>query len=207
MKEIFDRVSVRSYTDQPVEPEKIEAILRAGMCAPSAGNERPWHFVVLRHPEEFLPLMQVSEHLQMLPQASYVILVCGDTTQKRYRFDFWVQDCCAALENMLIEAKHLGLGAVWCGIYPDEEKIVRIRQMYGLPETVEVLALMPVGYPAAERQVRDRYKPERVHIGRWDTVLGAGMTLADYAAPQRTEPPPAPIDSNHSISNKNKSRA
>ena len=81
MKEILERVSVRSYTDRPVEPEKIESILRAGMCAPSAGHERA---------EEFLPLMQVSEHLQMLPQAKYVILVCGDTTQKKYRFDFWM---------------------------------------------------------------------------------------------------------------------
>ncbi|MBS5567579.1 MAG: nitroreductase family protein [Firmicutes bacterium] len=177
MKEIFERVSVRSYTDQPVEAEKIEDILRAGMCAPSAGNERPWHFVVLKDPKDFLPLMQISEHLQMLPQAKYVIMVCGDTTQKRYRFDFWVQDCCAALENMLIEAKHLGLGAVWCGIYPDTEKIIRLCCMYGLPETVEVLALMPIGYPAIERKVHDRYKSDRVHIGRWENVLRDGATL------------------------------
>lgn len=178
MKEILERVSVRSYTDRPVEPEKIESILRAGMCAPSAGNERPWHFVVLERAEEFLPLMQVSEHLQMLPQAKYVIMVCGDTTRKKYRFDFWMQDCCAALENMLIEAKHLSLGAVWCGIYPDEEKICRLRKMYGLPEEVEVLAVVPIGYSAIERQVRDRYKPERVHIGRWENVLSDEATVA-----------------------------
>ena len=87
---------------------------------------------------------------------------------------------------MLSEAKHLGLGAVWCGIYPDEEKICRLRKMYGLPEEVEVLAVVPIGYPAIERQVRDRYKPERVHIGRWENVLSDGATVAchDFGSKQ-----------------------
>lgn len=171
MKEIFERVSVRDYTDRPVEREKIEDLLRAAMCAPSSGNERPWHFVVLERREDFLPITQISPHVEMLRQAQCAILVCADTTQKKYRFDFWPQDCSAALENLLIEAKHLGLGAVWCGIYPDEEKVQALRERYGLPEHVEVLAVVPVGYPAFERQVKDRFHSERVHIGDWGHVL------------------------------------
>ena len=144
MKEITQRTSVRSYTSQPVEPEKIEAMLRAAMCAPSAGNEQPWHFIVLNRREDFLPIREISPHVEMLAQAQYAILVCADTTQKKYRFDFWPQDCSAALENMLIEAKHQGLGAVWCGIYPDEEKIDALRGLYGFPDYVKVLAVVPV---------------------------------------------------------------
>ncbi len=177
MKEIFERTSVRSYTEQPVEPEKIQALLRAAMCAPSSGNERPWHFIVLDRPEQFQPILDISPHVEMLRQAKYAILVCADTTQKKYRFDFWVQDCSAATENILIEAKHLGLGAVWCGIYPDEEKVAALRAQYHIPEHVEVLAVVPVGYPAFERTVRDRFKAERVHVGTWDRTLEPGTAF------------------------------
>ncbi|MCF2662081.1 nitroreductase family protein [Pseudoflavonifractor phocaeensis] len=181
MKEIFERTSVRQYTQQPVERGKIEALLRAAMCAPSSGNERPWHFIVLERPEDFLPIMEISPHVEMLKQAKCAILVCADTTQKKYRFDFWPQDCSAATENLLIEAKHQGLGAVWCGIYPDEEKIAALRELYRFPDYVEVLAVVPVGYPAYERPVKDRFKAERVHIGSWERVLRPGSS---YTAPE-----------------------
>ena len=181
LKEIYQRTSVRSYTDQPVEREKIHAMLQAAMSAPSSGNERPWHFVVLERPEDFLPITEISPHVEMMKQAQCVILVCADTTQKKYRFDFWPQDCSAATENLLLEAKHQGLGAVWCGIYPDEEKVAALRTLYGLPPYVEVLAAVPVGYPAHERPVKDRFKGERVHIGAWNRVLKPGST---YTAPE-----------------------
>lgn len=181
LNEIYYRTSVRSYTDQPVEREKIHAMLQAAMSAPSSGNERPWHFVVLERPEDFLPIKKISPHVEMLNQAKFVILICADTTQKKYRFDFWPQDCSAATENLLLEAKHQGLGAVWCGIYPDEEKIAALRALYGLPDYVEVLAVVPVGYPAHERPVKDRFKAERVHIGTWDRALKPGST---FTAPE-----------------------
>lgn len=177
MREILQRTSVRSYTGQPVEPEKIQALLRAAMCAPSSGNERPWHFIVLDRPEQFQHVMAVSEHVEMLKQAKYAIVVCADTTQKKYRFDFWVQDCSAATENILIEAKHLGLGAVWCGIYPDEEKVASLRVHFSIPEHIEVLAVVPVGYPAFERTAKDRFQAERVHIGTWDRALAPGSSF------------------------------
>lgn len=179
LEEIYYRTSVRSYTEQPVPREKIQALLEAAMCAPSSGNERPWHFIVLERAEDFMPITKISPHVEMLRQAQYAILVCADTTQKKYRFDFWPQDCSAATENILIEAKHQGLGAVWCGIYPDEEKIAALRKLYGFPEEVKVLAVIPVGYPAFERPVKSRFRSERVHVGNWNCVLKSGSTFTE----------------------------
>jgi len=136
------------------------------MAAPSAGNERPWHFVVVRDRRLMQGIMEVHPYAQMLKQSSVAVLICGDPTLEKYP-GFWVQDCSAAVENMLIMAVELNLGAVWLGIYPIEERVRGLRQLLGLPENVIPFALVPIGHPDEEKRPLDRYDEERVHRDGW----------------------------------------
>ena len=163
---ILDRRSIRRYTTQDVEEKDIRMLLEAGMAAPSAGNERPWHFVVVRDRRLMQGIMEVHPYAQMLKQSPVAVLICGDPTLEKYP-GFWVQDCSAAVENMLIMAVKLNLGAVWLGIYPIEERVRGLRQLLGLPENIIPFALVPIGHPDEEKRPLDRYDEERVHRDGW----------------------------------------
>jgi len=136
------------------------------MAAPSAGNERPWHFIVMRDRKLMDGVIDVHPYAQMLKQAPVAVLVCGDPSLEKYK-GFWVQDCSAATENILIMAVQLGLGAVWLGIYPIEERVEGLRRLLGLPEGVIPFALVSIGHPAEEKKNGDRYDPSRVHNDGW----------------------------------------
>lgn len=161
---IFTRRSIRKFTDQAVEHEKIEILLKAGMAAPTATNCQPWEFVVVDDPE------QVKRLKAAMPLARYnaplCIVVCGNPeicSRLIVAKKFWVQDCSAAIENMLIASVGLGLGSVWCGIHPITLLKNRIRAVLDLPENVHPLGLLEFGYPAEEKPSRTQYKEERVH--------------------------------------------
>ena len=168
MREIFERRSTRKYQDRPVEPEKIRLILQAGMCAPSAGNEKPWHFVVVEEREELIKLSKLHPYAAMLPEAAFAVILCADPSLQKYRFDFWIQDCSAAAENMLLEAEHLGIGAVWLGVYPNEERIKTMRPVFDIPDEIEIFCLLSFGYPEFKKTAKDRWDGSRVHNGRWN---------------------------------------
>lgn len=136
------------------------------MAAPSAGNERPWHFVVIRDRRLLDDIIGVHPYAQMLKQSPVAILVCGDPSLEKYP-GFWAQDCAAATENMLVMAVQLELGAVWLGIYPIEERVNGLRRLLGLPENVIPFALVPFGHPDEEKKVVDRYDEGRVHRDGW----------------------------------------
>jgi nitroreductase len=163
---ILSRRSVRRYTTQGVEEKDIKKLLEAGMAAPSAGNERPWHFVVVRERHLMQGIMEVHPYAQMLKQSPVAVLVCGDQTLEKYP-GFWVQDCSAAVENMLIMAVQLNLGAVWLGIYPIEERVRGLRQLLGLPENAIPFALVAIGHPDEDKRPLDRYDEKRVHWDGW----------------------------------------
>ncbi len=163
---ILDRRSVRRYTAQDVEEKDVRRILEAAMAAPSAGNERPWHFVVIHDRRLLDGIMEVHPYAQMLRQSPVAILVCGDRTLEKYP-GFWVQDCSAAVQNMLIMAVQLDLGAVWLGLYPIEERVQGLRRVLGLPEHIIPFALVPFGHPDEERRQLDRYEEKRVHQDGW----------------------------------------
>jgi len=163
---VLERRSVRRYTAEDVDERDVRKVLEAAMAAPSAGNERPWHFLVLRDRGLLDGVMKVHPYAQMLKQSPVAVLVCGDPTLEKYK-GFWVQDCAAATENMLIMAVQLGLGAVWLGIYPIEERVDGLRQLLGLPENVTPFALVPLGHPAEEKRAIDRYVEDRVHQDGW----------------------------------------
>ncbi len=163
---ILERRSVRRYTAQDVEEKDVRKLLEAGMSAPSAGNERPWHFLVIRDRRTLEGVMAFHPYPKMLKECAGAILVCGDPSLEKYP-GFWVQDCSAATENILIMAVQLNLGAVWLGIYPIEERVSGLRDLVGVPDDVVPFSLIPYGHPAEERKLLDRYDGERVHHERW----------------------------------------
>lgn len=166
MDAILGRRSVRSFTDEPVTDEMVDKLLRAAMAAPSAGNQQPWHFVVLRDGQVRREVADLHTHAKMLPQAPVGIMVCGDLGLERYR-GFWVQDCSAATQNMLLEAHELGLGGVWLGVHPVQERVRSIQKLLGLPDNVIPFSIIAVGHPAEQKGPEDRYHADRVHMDRW----------------------------------------
>ena len=163
---IMTRRSIRKYTAQPVSSETIRKLLEAAMSAPSAANEQPWQFIVIneRHLLDQIPGFHL--YAAMVKDVSAAVLVCGDATLDKHQ-GFWVQDCSAATQNLLLAAHDLGLGAVWLGIYPREERIHGMRKLLELPDHVIPLALIPIGYPAQKPPREDRFREERVHYNRW----------------------------------------
>lgn len=166
MNAIFERRSIRKYTDRKVTEDLIEKILRAGMAAPSAGNQQPWHFIVIDDRNILDEIPKFHPNSKMLMEASCAIVVCGDLKQQKYE-GYWIQDCSASMENMLLMAQELGLGAVWLGVYPVEERVKGVVNLMGLPENVMPLSIMSIGYPAEKKEPADRFDPSRIHRNRW----------------------------------------
>ena len=165
MKEIFERRSVRQYTEKELSQEVIENLLRAAMRAPSASNHQPWEFVVLRERAQIDRIPEIHPYAQMLKQATCAIVVCGN--KQRQPTEFWVQDCSAATQNLLLEAVHFGVGAVWLGVYPMEERTKAVQELLGLPEYIVPLNVISLGYPAQIPEPIDTYRPEFVHWEKW----------------------------------------
>lgn len=161
MKEIFERVSVRKYLDDKVEKEKIEKLLRAGMAAPSAGNQQPWAFCVTENAEKMEALTKVSPYTTPLHGAPLCIAVLYKKGALRHK-DYVDQDLSAATQNILLEAEHLGLGAVWMGIAPLKERMDGAKKVLELDDEYEVFALIAVGYPDNKPAMHDRYDAKRV---------------------------------------------
>jgi nitroreductase len=166
MDAILSRRSIRKYTGQPVPDEMIGELLKAAMSAPSAGNQQPWHFVVIRERSILDQIPKYHPYSAMLKETSVAILVCGDLKSEKHK-GYWVQDCSAATQNLLIAAQAKGLGAVWLGVYPREDRVAGIRKLLGLPEHIVPLSLIPIGYKGEEKPPADRYDASRVHHNRW----------------------------------------
>ncbi|HIT98379.1 MAG TPA: nitroreductase family protein [Candidatus Merdimorpha stercoravium] len=159
IENILTRRSIRSYTDQDVEPEKLEAILEAGMAAPSGKNGQPWDFVVLTRREILDEMAERLPYAKMLREARVAIAVCADRTKSPY----WYVDCSAAAENILLAAHALGLGAVWTATYPYRDRMDVVKELCGLPGSYDSLCVIPVGYPAREARPKDNFDPGKIH--------------------------------------------
>jgi nitroreductase len=161
---ILSRRSIRKYTPQALSAQTVHTLLEAAMAAPSANNAQLWRFVVVTEPAQLGALAAVLPYGQMLLQAPLAIAVCAEVARgERY----WVQDCSAASENILVAANALGLGGVWLGVYPREERVAGVAQVLGLPEGILPLCVLSLGYPAEERAAPNRYDATRVHHERW----------------------------------------
>ena len=161
---IMTRTSIRQYTNEPVSKADIETMLRAGMAAPTAVNRQPWHFVVINSKEKLAELAGDNPRGGMLKKAPLAIVVCGnmDKALPGQGRGFWVQDCSAATENILLAANAIGLGAVWTGLYPDENRAGVVAKVLKLPETYIPLCTIVIGHPAEQPTPKDKWKPENV---------------------------------------------
>ncbi|MCU0611703.1 MAG: nitroreductase family protein [Candidatus Eisenbacteria bacterium] len=166
LEAIKSRRSIRKFTPQPVPQRAIHDMLDAAMSAPSAGNEQPWQFVVIDDRALLDQVPSFSPYAAMATEAPLAILVCGDTSVEKYR-GFWVQDCAAAVQNILLAAHAQGLGAVWTGVHPMPDREQGFRVLLGLPDHVIPLAFIPVGHPAHFPGPQQRYREDRVHHNRW----------------------------------------
>lgn len=163
MDSIFHRVSIRKFTDEPVAEEDLTRILRAGMQAPSAVNQQPWEFYVVRDPEVIKKLSRASLYARPAAGAPVVIVPCFRQEGLRFKESAEI-DLAIATENMLLEITSLGLGGVWLGIAPDETRMRKVEEALAIDtEKLRAFALVPVGYPAEEREQQDRFDADRIH--------------------------------------------
>lgn len=161
---IATRTSIRDYEARPVEKEKIEKMLRAAMAAPTAMNKQPWHFVVVDQRNVLDALAGTNPYAKMLKKAPLAIVVCGNTDKmiEGGGRDFWIQDASAATENLLLAAHAMGLGAVWTGAYPSEERCISISKVLSLSDNLIPLNMIVVGYPAEHPQPKQKFKEENI---------------------------------------------
>nr|WP_018337919.1 nitroreductase family protein [Butyricimonas synergistica] len=163
LENIAARKSVRKYLKKEVEEEKITAMLKAGMAAPSGMDRRPWEFVVVTDRAALDSMAAGLPYAKMLTQAPMAIVVCGDSTRSSY----WYVDCSAVTQNVLLAAEALGLGAVWTAAYPYEDRIGIVRKYTNMPEQIVPLCIIPVGYPDGPQKAKDKYDESKIHRNKF----------------------------------------
>ncbi len=162
---IMTRSSVRKYLDKAIEEDKVEKVLRAGMAAPSAGNKQPWAIVVVKDKELLARLGEQLPYAKMTSGADIAFVVCGDLSKgfEGKESEYWIQDCSAVSENILLAAHALGLGAVWTGVYPMQERMEIVSTELRLPKNLIPLNVIPMGYPDGSTPVKDKWNPGIVY--------------------------------------------
>ena len=163
LENIMGRKSVRKYLPKPVEKEKVEVLLKAGMAAPSGKDVRPWELIVIDDREVLDSMAAVLPYAKMLKEAPMAIVVCGDTTKSSY----WYLDCSAAAQNILLAAEAQGLGAVWTAAYPYEDRIRVVRKYTELPGNIVPLCVIPFGYPATAQEPKQKFDEKKIHYDKF----------------------------------------
>ena len=166
---IMTRVSVREFTGEKIIEAQIDTLLRAAMAAPSAINKQPWAFIVVTDDAKIAALGEALPYSRCSNKPAVAIIPCGDLTKAipGEMANFWINDVSAATENLLLAAHAMGLGAVWTGLHPDMNRAKMVQEMLGLPEYIIPLCVVPVGVPAEQPEVKDKYKPENIHYNNW----------------------------------------
>ena len=163
---IKSRRSIRKYLDKKISNDEIKMLLESAMAAPSAHNNQPWHFIVINQKELLEEIPKFHPYSKMLLTASHAIIVCCDL-ELDGETGFWVQDCSAATQNILLSAKAIGLGAVWLGVYPQKDLVDGLRNMLSLPDNIIPFCMISLGYPAEEKPPSNRFKESRIHMDKW----------------------------------------
>lgn len=162
MNSIFKRRSVRNYQDKEIEDEKIEMLLKAAMAAPSAGNQQPWEFFVVKNRDVLLDLSKCSQYSGCLKDAPLAIIPCYRTSDLVFK-ECAYMDMSASVENILLEAVEQGIGSVWLGIAPSEERMKAVKDILNIGDELEPFAIISCGYALNEKDQQDRYDQSRVH--------------------------------------------
>ena len=165
---IFGRRSIRLYSSAAVSEAMVQQLLEAAMAAPSAVAKDPWRFVVIRNRSTLSEISAALPNGQMLAGAALGIAVCGDLQAAHdQQLSYLLQDCSAAIENLLLCAHILGLGACWLGIHPREQRVNTMKQILSLPPSVIPVACIAIGYPAEAKEPRTRFNRHYVHFEKW----------------------------------------
>jgi nitroreductase len=163
---IQTRRSIRLYTEQPVGEKSIKTLLAAGMAAPSAGNEQPWEFVVIRERETLAQVGGINKYAVFAKSAPAAILTCVNTEREKLP-GYGILDVSACTQNILLAAHAIGLGAVWTAVYPEQDRIAGFRKLLSIPESVIPFALVVIGHPRAKAKREDRFDAARIHTEKW----------------------------------------
>lgn len=164
---LITRRSIRNYTGERIDEAKIQAIVKAGMYAPSARNKRPWHFIIIDDKEVLKKIMKVHPYASMLANASFAIAVCGDEKLENGP-GYYKLDCSAATQNILLAAHSMDLGAVWLGVEPRGERIKAVSSILGLPEHTHPLSIVSIGVPVKiPKEIPERFEPEKIRRNHW----------------------------------------
>ncbi len=165
---IYARKSVRDYTERSPTAGQIDSLLRAAMAAPTARDRRPWRFVVVDNEVILDSLGYQLPYAAMTSKAPVAIVVCGELSPGvPVEHEMWMQDCSAATENLLLAAEAMGLGAVWTGVYPYEDRMAVVKRLLRLPDNVIPLNVIPVGYPAGNTAAKKKYDKKNIHFNAW----------------------------------------
>lgn len=163
---ICNRRSIRTFTEKPIASDTMKNLLTAAMYAPSAGNQRPWEFITITEYDTKRELKAALPNGGMLPQCDTAIAVCADLRKEVYP-GFWVQDCSAAVQNILLSATSLGLGSVWLGVHPMEEWSAKVGDILNLPEKVKPFGIVALGYSSQEVTRPERFDDRLIHSEKW----------------------------------------
>ena len=162
------RVSVRAFTGEKISEEQIQTLLQCAMAAPSAMNHQPWAFIVVTEDSILAQLGQEFPYSRCDQKPACAIIPCGDLTKAiKGSEDFWINDVSAATENILLAAHAMGLGAVWTGLHPNMERATAAQQLLGLPEYIIPLCIVPVGVPAEQPEIKDKWNTDNIHYNKW----------------------------------------
>ena len=169
IQNIMTRVSVREFTGEKISEAQVDTLLRAAMAAPSAINKQPWAFIVVDDDALIAKLGEALPYSRCSNHPAVAIIPCGDLSKaiEGEMSAFWINDVSAATENLLLAAHAMGLGAVWTGLHPDMNRAKMVQELLGLPEHIIPLCVVPVGVPAEQPAVKDKYKPENIHHNGW----------------------------------------
>ena len=166
MEVILTRRSVRTYTNKKIPGNLIKQLLETGFSAPSAGNQQPWHFVLIDDVDILNKISEKHKNAWMLKDAKIAILICGDLSLESHK-GLWVQDCSAATQNVLLAARALGLGACWVCVYPREQRMDTLKDLLKTPESVIPFALISLGFTEEKQTKKNRYNDSRIHHNKW----------------------------------------
>ncbi len=166
MKAIFTRRSIREYTDKEISDDIIKQIIKAGFSAPSAANQQPWQFIIIDDKDILNKIPGFHQRAKFVTKAKKAILICADKKLEKFE-NYWPVDCSAATENMLLAARALGLGGCWIGIYPQENRMQELKNIFNLPKSVIPFSIVSLGFTNEEQKEVDRFKEDRIHYNKW----------------------------------------
>lgn len=169
IENIMTRVSVRQFTGEKITADQLDTILHAAMAAPSAINKQPWAFIAITDQAILDRLGEALPYSRCGNNPAVAIIPCGDLSKaiEGDMANFWINDVSAATENILLAAHAMGLGAVWTGLHPDMKRVQMVQEMLGLPEHIIPLCIVPIGYPAEQPAVKEKYTEENIHYNKW----------------------------------------